>query len=309
MESTDCPVCGNSCGQAVLLAHDNLLGHPGTFRVVRCPVCSLLYLNPRPTLAHIASYYDGRYAPYLKKPKPLRRRSGLLKWLRSILYRNSDLRTCIKKNALGIPAGKILDVGCGAGALLHRMRELGWDANGIEIDPGAAQAARRLGLDVRTGTLKNASFPDNHFDLVTAVHVLEHVHRPVEFLNELWRVLKPGGLLFVEVPNALSFNYRVFRSEWFHLDAPRHLCSYSPRPLRYLLRSTGFRMRKLCFSSGTTGLRGSINYSRRVRGLKEYGWINKKAVKRMLGLFTFALDIARRGDVIRVEAVKEGNLR
>jgi SAM-dependent methyltransferase len=201
----------------------------------------------------------------------------------------------------------MLDAGCGAGALLYRLREIGWETSGVEIDSGAAEAARGLGLDVRTGTVEEAGFPSGHFDLVTALHVLEHIHRPVEFLNELWRILKPGGLLFIEVPNTRSFNCRVFRGEWFHLDAPRHLCSYSPRSLRCLLRRTGFRMCKLCFSSGTTGLRGSINYSRRARGLKEYGWINSKPVKRMLGMFTFALDIARRGDVIRVEAIKEGS--
>ena len=309
MESTDCPVCGSSGGKPVLLARDNLLGHPGSFRVLRCHMCGLFYLNPRPTLEHIAGYYSGRYAPYLKKPKPLRRRSGLLKWLRSSLYRDSDLRTRIRKNALDIQPGRILDVGCGAGAMLYRLREIGWETSGVEIDPGAAQAAKHLGLDVRTGTLEDAGFPDNHFDLVTAVHVLEHIHRPVDFLKEIWRVMRPGGMLFIEVPNTRSFNFRVFRNEWFHLDAPRHLCSYSPQSVHHLLRATGFRRQKLCFASGTTGLRGSINYSRRARELKEYAWINSKLVKRLLGLFTFALDITRRGDVIRIDAVKKGNLR
>ena len=223
-----------------------------------------------------------------------------------LAYRDCDLRTRIKKDAYGPRKGRVLDAGCGAGALLFRLKQLGWETCGVEIDTRAAREAERLGLDVRVGTIEQANFPDCHFDLLTAVHVLEHIHNPVGFLNEAWRVLKPGGLLYVEVPNARSFNFRTFRTEWFHLDAPRHLCSYSPEPLRYLLRAAGFRARKLRFISGSVGLRGSIRYYRRARGLGDWSWINGKTVKRLLGLFTFALDIARTGDVIRVDAVKTG---
>jgi SAM-dependent methyltransferase len=304
MEPTDCPICGNNQGRTVLSARDNLLGHPGTFREVCCPGCGLLYLNPRPTPAEMPRYYTGEYAPHLKKPKPLRHRSGFARRLRRVFYRNSDLRTRIKKDALSVPQGKVLDVGCGTGALVYRLQELGWEASGVEIDPGAVEAARGLGLDVRLGTLEQAGYPDDYFDMATVVHVLEHIHYPVEFLSEVWRVLKAGGLLYIEVPSTRSFNFQTFRAQWFHLDAPRHLCSYSPKPLRILLEKTGFRIQKLCFVSGTTGLRGSIQYRRRAKGLRDYDWIHKKTAKKLLGLFTFALDIARLGDVIRIDAVK-----
>lgn len=304
MEVTDCPVCGNPGGRAVFLARDKLLGKPGEFREVRCPECGLLYLNPRPIPERMAQFYAGSYAPHEKKPKPARLRPPLLKKILAFWYRGSDLRTRLKKNAYPGPKGKVLDLGCGSGAFLHRLRELGWETHGVEIDTRAAAAARKLGLDVRTGTLRQAGFSDGYFDVLTVIHVLEHIHRPVAFLKEAWRVLKPGGILYVEVPNLISFNFRLFGRNWFHLDAPRHLCSYWKKPLTRLLRMTGFRILRTRFASGTVGLRGSIQYSRRSRGCKRLELLDSKTAKRLLGLFTFALDIARLGDVIRVDAVK-----
>ncbi len=304
MEETDCPVCGNNQGHAVLIARDNLLGHPGTFREVLCPECGLLYLNPRPSPAEIARYYAGEYAPYLKRPKPARRIPRIAKMFVRLRYHGSDLRTRLKKDAFRGQKGRVLDVGCGAGAFLYRLKELGWETCGVEIDPRAVETARKLGLDVHAGMLEQANFPSRHFDVVTALHVLEHIHFPRAFLTEIWRVLKPGGLLYIEVPNLRSFNFRVFGAQWFNLDAPRHLCSYWRKPLVRLLRATGFRVTRIHHLSGTMGLRGSIGYYRRLRGLKPLHWIQRKTVKRLLKLFTFALDIARAGDVIRVDAVK-----
>lgn len=304
MEKTDCPLCGSSEGHTAFRAQDYLLGHAGTFREVECRECGLLYISPRPGPADMARYYEGSYAPRTKKPKPARRRSGAAAKLVQLWYRSSDLRTRLKKDAFTGSKGRVLDIGCGAGAFLHRLRELGWETHGIEPDADASEAARKLGLDVRTGTLEQASFRDEHFNVVTALHVLEHVHEPGAFMQEVRRVLKPGGLLYVEVPNLKSFNFRCFRREWFHLDAPRHLCSYWSKPLKRLLRDAGLRVMAVHHLSGTVGLRGSIQHTRRRRGLQPLKWLDAKPVKRVLGLFTFMLDMARLGDVIRVEAVK-----
>lgn len=280
------------------------MGHPGRFRMVRCPRCGLMYINPRPPQDEMRRYYSGTYAPHAKKPKLARRRSGLARNLVRLWYRSSDLRTRLKKDAFpGLP-GRMLDVGCGAGAFMYRLKELGWETHGVETDSSASEAARKLGLDVRTATLEQAGYPEEHFDIVTAIHVLEHIHSPISFMEEMWRVLRPGGLLYIEVPNLRSFNFRIFGRNWFHLDAPRHLCSYWQRPLMRLLRATGFRVMRIHYNSGTIGLRGSIRHDRRALGRKPLRWLESKGAKRLLGLFTFALDISRLGDVIRVDAVK-----
>ena len=306
MEEVDCPLCGSDGGRVLFHAKDYLLGHPGSFREVKCARCGLVYINPRPVAEDIGKFYSGDYDPHVKKPKSPRRRTGILKKLMEAWYAGSDLRTRLKKDAYAGQKGKVLDVGCGAGAFLARLKALGWEVHGVETDPTASKAARGHGLEVKTGRLGEVRYPDSHFDIVTTIHVLEHIHEPLAFMEEIRRILKPGGKLYVEVPNTASFNFHRFGREWFHLDAPRHICSYSPYSLRYLLSKAGFKVKHLSHLSGSVGLRGSIGYARRAKGLQALGWIERKRIRRLLGLFTFGLDLLRAGDVIRVDAAKAG---
>jgi len=142
--------------------------------------------------------------------------------------------------------GKLLDVGCGDGRFLAKMRDLGWEVTGVEPDGLAVEVAReRFGLDVHRGTLEDIRFPERTFDVVTMNHVIEHVPDPVGTLEECLRVLKPGGRLVVTTPNVESLGHRLFGKRWFHLDPPRHLYLFSARSLlmcaeRAGLRVTGF---------------------------------------------------------------------
>jgi SAM-dependent methyltransferase len=237
-----------------------------------------------------------------------RRRGRLAGWVRKQWYRFKDLRTRLKKDAYTGRKGRILDVGCSSGKFLYRLREMGWETHGVEVDAGAAALAASRGLHVFHGALEQARYPREYFDVATVVHVLEHVHEPRTFLKEIWRVLKPGGKLYVEVPNLKSFNFRMFAKEWFHLDAPRHVCSYWRRPLFLALRDAGFRVCRLRYTSGSVGLRGSIHYYRRSRGLPRLERLERKGVRRLLEVFAFVLDAARAGDVIRVDALKPGGV-
>lgn len=93
--------------------------------------------------------------------------------------------------------GRPLDVGCGNGAYIDQMRQLGWDVVGIEPDGEAASTAMKSGLNVFRGSLEDAKFPAEHFDIVTMNHVIEHVANPAILLKECRRVLKPVGRLVV----------------------------------------------------------------------------------------------------------------
>jgi hypothetical protein len=111
----------------------------------------------------------------------------------------------------------LLDIGTGDGEFLDVARAAGYDVVGTEPSATGAGLASARGHDVRTGTLEEIDFGDRRFDLVTVWHVLEHVSRPGNFLLRAHRLLRPGGLLFVAVPN----------EEWILL--PRRLRWYSSR--------------------------------------------------------------------------------
>jgi SAM-dependent methyltransferase len=139
----------------------------------------------------------------------------------------------------------VLDVGCGRGLLLDGLRRLGWRVVGTELDERAAHYARhRLGLHVFTGSLQGMAFPDDEFDLVVLWHVLEHLPCPLAVLCEVSRILRPGGLLVLAVPDFASCEAQWAGPHWFHLDVPRHLTHFTPRTLEGLVREAGLRVRR-----------------------------------------------------------------
>jgi SAM-dependent methyltransferase len=139
----------------------------------------------------------------------------------------------------------LLDVGCGDGEFLARMRQFGWDVQGVEPDPAAIQSAREAhNVPVVHGTLEALRDVSAAFDAVTLLHVIEHVPDPRETLRAAWRLLRPGGRLLVVTPNARSLGTRVFGSAWVGWDPPRHLHVFTSAALHRLLTAAGFSMER-----------------------------------------------------------------
>jgi len=135
-----------------------------------------------------------------------------------------------------------LDVGCGSGAALGVARALGWQVAGIEMDEAAAEKARRFAEEIYIGDALSAPFPPGRFDLVTAMHVVEHVPDPVRLVRRMVDWLAPGGLLIIEVPNADGLGARLFGRAWSGLELPRHLSHFSPATLRRAVERAGGRV-------------------------------------------------------------------
>ncbi len=156
------------------------------------------------------------------------------------------LREAIRLSAMELrgPAdGQLLEVGCGNGQDVVWMRELGWDACGVEPDPEAAtEARRRLGVPIITGNLEDGHFEDARFAAIVMHHVIEHVHDPPALLRECSRVLKAGGRLAIITPNVESVGHRLFKTAWVSLESPRHLCLFSTRTLRTAVERAGLRV-------------------------------------------------------------------
>lgn len=168
--------------------------------------------------------------------------SGGIELLSRVAERVPVVRDSALLDVAGLPPGygrRLLDVGCGSGELLTRMRARGWVVIGVEPDPKAAVGARQSGLDVRDGMLADAQFDGETFDAVVLSHVIEHVHDPIALVRECRRVLRPGGTLVVLTPNLASLGHRRFGPDWRGLEPPRHLHVFSMRALMACVSTAG----------------------------------------------------------------------
>lgn len=144
-----------------------------------------------------------------------------------------------------IRGGRLLEVGCGSGAMLELMNRLGWDAEGIDFDPKAVTAARSRGLKVALGSLEQQGYASESFDAITTSHLIEHVPNPSTLVEKTLELLKPGGRLVVVTPNTASMGSKIFGRTWRGLEPPRHLHIFTRQSLRRLACSAGFEIEKL----------------------------------------------------------------
>jgi 2-polyprenyl-3-methyl-5-hydroxy-6-metoxy-1,4-benzoquinol methylase len=160
--------------------------------------------------------------------------------------------------------GKLLDVGAGRGELLRAAKMAGWAASGIELSPAFADyAAHHSGVEVLRKPLEECGFPDDSFDVLILAAVLEHLYNPNEVVSEISRILRPGGALFLDVPNEAGLYFRIGNlyqglrgRDWVVNLAPTfspfHVFGFTPNSLRALLSKHGFEVRKWFVYQGTS---------------------------------------------------------
>ena len=136
--------------------------------------------------------------------------------------------------------GRLLDFACAAGYLFEQAQIRGWDAHGCDVGVWAGRAAEERGLkNMHIGELKSLGFPDNHFDVVYASQVFEHLLNPMEDLAELTRILKPGGLLYVEVPNYFTLPIILGKDDFMLNEPPQHINYFTPGTMIKMLQNGG----------------------------------------------------------------------
>ena len=134
----------------------------------------------------------------------------------------------------------LLDIGCGNGNFLSLAAEVGWKVSGVDPDPKALNIARSHGYEVFQGGIEQLHGSNELFDVITMNHVIEHVHDPVDFVRSAYRLLKPGGILFIDTPNIESTGAKIYGKNWRGLEAPRHLVLFSKIGLSDILTNNGF---------------------------------------------------------------------
>jgi len=237
----ECPICEVSqlsrLGRRGGLAHRAGLGVE--CEVWCCRRCGLIFPNPMPfPVGGLEQHYgveaDNYFEQHLREDKDLS---------------SSSLLTQAEELIQG--KGKLLDIGAGRGELLRAARNAGWEVEGIEPSSQFAQvAADYSGARIRSEPLEQCGFPDGSFDCVVLAAVLEHLHNPDETVREIARILRPGGVVFLDVPNEHGLYFKIGNlyqklrgRNWVVNIAPTfspfHLFGFGPRSLRALLAKHG----------------------------------------------------------------------
>lgn len=237
METTLCDLCGADASNIVYSGAGWKQVVPQGVVLVQCRQCGLMYLSPRPGPDEIWQYYPNDYLPF--RPTIESERFGLMRWMRrrKLAQRRRWIEYFGRRQS-----GIILDVGCATGLFLHEMALAGWQVAGVEPIAAAAEYARtHLGLNVFQGWLGQAPYPDKSFDVITFWDVLEHTYSPLTELMQTAKLLRPGGLVAINIPNWHSLDRRLFGPHWIGFDPPRHLYVFTRSTLTALLEKTGFR--------------------------------------------------------------------
>ncbi len=260
-----CPACGAAGEVALDAVQDHFFGAPGQWRLRRCDHCASLWLDPAPLASELGKAYRA-YHTHLgsagaKKPGLGVRWQG--KWLDWQLGRREDYRALMAEQPLrrlmylhDQPPGRLLDVGCGGGRYLRRMKARGWQVEGIDFDPqAAARVQRKYGITIHVGDLREVSLQPASLDAIVMSHAIEHVIDPVSLLQRCRQLLKPGGLLSIVTPNARGAACRHYGRYWRGLEVPRHVQVFSLQGLRACLMRAGFEVSaSRSFSSDAEGV-------------------------------------------------------
>ena len=325
----DCPLCERSGAPQVFTSRDRIHAIPGSFAIHRCESCNAYFIQPRLSAAELARYYPEKYGRY-RHGRSLNKKN-YQGWQRFILehYYGYPARdgghTNGLKRALAwalslftaggvLPyrgSGKILDVGCGGGGYLYRLKQWGWDGYGLEPSATGVEQARSLGLNVAHGMVEDGGFESEFFDVIRLSNVVEHLPNPKETFREIRRILKSDGIVYLTVPNTRSLVFWLFRENWYALDAPRHVISYSPKTLTVLAEASGFEVAEMDFAAGPFNFVRSMKYLAAAKGqhwppwLRRIRWDRSKPLRRILKPFFFAVDRFGFGDFLHATLRKK----
>ncbi len=225
----------------MLRATDRLFGTTDReFLVIECAQCRFLRLYPRPTLAEAQQYYPDDYF-FAPEATPVSQLAELYRRLVIL-----DHVQFVEAAIAGLSGSRLLlDVGCSGGLLPRVLRDRGIRAIGFDNSIAAARTAWRVnGVPVICADFLKTPLPDGACDAVSMFHVLEHVPDPPAYVTQARRLLRPGGRLIVQVPNAASWQFLLFAERWNGLDVPRHLWNFRAKDLEWLLRDCGFQIRR-----------------------------------------------------------------
>jgi SAM-dependent methyltransferase len=208
------------------------------FDVIECSLCGFSHIIPIPSDEELNAYYSEEFVE--ERPLYIKRITEDLEWWRIVYNERYDLfDKHLKSNTK-----RIIEIGCGLGHFLETGKERGWTTLGIEPSKKSASYARNLGLEVINEMLSNNNVSSlGEFDVVYLQEVLEHSNDPQTFLKICLKLVKPGGIICIAVPNDFNPLQKGLTKElaypsWWVTQL--HINYFSFDSLEELLKSIGF---------------------------------------------------------------------
>ena len=233
-----CALCGSAERQGLF----DIDGYP----IARCRSCTLVQVDVDPERRELEQIYDEDYF----------RSEVFHDYIGEREVRVAAAAEATQTLARMVPDGRLLDVGCAAGFFLEAASRV-YDVTGIELSAFASEYARReLGLRVITGDVTDGALAGEHFDVITLWNTVEHVTDPLEALEAVARLSRPGSLLVLSTGDVSGPLARRNLREWNLMSPPYHLFFFSPRTSELLLAKTGFQLRRIVYDGvvATDGL-------------------------------------------------------
>ena len=263
-----CKICNNNSNNSILDVREMYFGTREVFEYLECSNCGCLQLLNPPN--DYSSHYPKDYFTFQQKHegniKSLLNRfrdkaaMGEKSFLGNILYKKFGEPTYISRLKIAEVGSKdsILDVGCGKGILLHKMKESGFE-NVLGIDPFIDETiSYPNGLKI---IKKNFNELEGKFDLIMFNHSFEHMENPLQVMKKSNELLKLNKTLLIRIPVADSYAFKHYKENWCSLDAPRHLFLHTKKSIKILAEQSGFEVKKISYDSRSWQLWGSEQYN------------------------------------------------
>ncbi|MCL6474819.1 MAG: class I SAM-dependent methyltransferase [Firmicutes bacterium] len=276
-----CLWCHTTTAARTFTARERLFGMEGEWEYAECGACgSLQMLQPPDDLQR---YYPREYDAYNTLPDAYYRGllgiirtwrdrtvatgKGLLGKLVLLVHPQQDPRVRSIRLLNLLPDARVLDVGCGSGLLLLIMHQVGFrNVEGIDpFYPSEQPIGGRVRVYRRT-LREHIEAQPPPYDVVMYHHVLEHVPDPEGELSLAKQLLKPDGRILVRLPLAGSYHWKHYGTDWFQLDAPRHLSIPSVQGMKALVERCGYRVEYAGFDALPLHLHASELYRKGIIG-------------------------------------------
>jgi SAM-dependent methyltransferase len=281
---TSCRICSSKADNQILQVREMYFGTREVFEYLECSNCGCLQLlnPPKDYSSHYPKDYFTFQQKHEGKIKSILNRyrdkaaMGEKSFLGNILYKKFGEPTYVSRLKIAnvVLNDSILDVGCGKGILLHKMKESGFN-NVMGIDPFIDKTiSYPNGLTILK---KNFNELDKKFDFIMFNHSFEHMENPLEVIKQSYRLLNKSKYLLLRIPVADSYAFKHYRENWCSLDAPRHLFLHTKKSIELLAKQSGFEIRKINYDSRSWQLWGSEQYSKNISLMDERSYyINPK---------------------------------